>query len=61
MLILTRRENESITVGDVTFKIVRIRGGNVRIGVEAPKDVRIVRTELEEHDGRDRADDVSEG
>lgn len=48
MLILSRKESERIYLGDdVVLTIVRIQGDKVRIGVEAPSDVRILRRELE--------------
>ncbi len=48
MLILSRKESERICLGDsVVLTIVRIQGDKVRIGVEAPNDVRILRRELE--------------
>lgn len=47
MLILTRLVDESIEIdGGVTITIVRIRGDKVRIGIDAPPHVRILRTEL---------------
>lgn len=47
MLILTRRLGESIQIGnEVVVTITRIQGGNVRIGIEAPHDVMIVRSEI---------------
>jgi len=47
MLVLSRRENESIVVGDrITVKVVRIRGNRVRRAVEAPEETRVVRREL---------------
>ena len=55
MLILSRRVNESIIVnGDITFTILAIRGNQIRIGIEAPPEVTIVRDELLE---RDREED----
>lgn len=51
MLILSRKESERIYLGDdVVLTIVRIQGDKVRIGVEAPSDVRILRRELQEMD-----------
>jgi carbon storage regulator len=51
MLVLTRKESESIRIGDdVTITVVRIDGNKVRIGVEAPKSVTIKRAELEPED-----------
>ena len=47
MLVLTRKLDEQIRIGqDVTITIVRLHGNTVRIGVEAPRDVRVRRAEL---------------
>jgi carbon storage regulator len=48
MLVLSRRLNEKVVLPDldVTITVVAIKGGTVRIGIEAPPDVRIVREEL---------------
>ena len=47
MLILTRRTGESIQIGkDVIVRVLAVNGSQVRIGVEAPKETSIVRTEL---------------
>lgn len=49
MLVLSRKENESIMVGDdVKIVILDIRGDKVRVGVEAPKDVPAHRNEVYE-------------
>lgn len=48
MLVITRKVNESFLVGDnVKITIVKTDRGNVRIGIEAPKDVPVVRTEIQ--------------
>lgn len=49
MLVLTRRRGESIRVGDsIVVTVCEIRDKNyVRIGIEAPRDVNIVRTEID--------------
>ena len=50
MLVLSRREGEKIIIGDsVTVTIVRLSGEKVRLGIEAPEDVLILRSELEVH------------
>lgn len=47
MLVLCRREKESIVIGDrITVTVVEIRGNQIRLGIEAPKEVRVLRTEL---------------
>ncbi len=47
MLVLSRREKEGIVIGDrITVKVVKIRGNQVRLAIEAPKEVRVLRTEL---------------
>jgi len=48
MLVLSRRFDEAIvfpTLG-ITVRIMSIRGGGVRLGIEAPPEVRVVREEL---------------
>ncbi len=47
MLVLTRKINESIRIGDdITIKVLEIRGSQVRLGIEAPEDVKVYREEL---------------
>jgi len=47
MLILTRKKDESILIGkDIKLKIISIEDGKVKVGIEAPKDVEILRKEL---------------
>lgn len=49
MLVLSRKQNERIRVGDsVVVTIVRVSGDKVRIGIEAPPHVRVLRDELEQ-------------
>ncbi|MBR1924317.1 MAG: carbon storage regulator CsrA [Ruminobacter sp.] len=63
MLILTRRLGDSITIGDnVKLTVLSIKGSQVRIGVEAPKDVCIQRSELsmdKEQKSKDSSSDNS--
>jgi carbon storage regulator len=48
MLVLSRRVGERIDVGDdISVCIVSMKGGVVRVGVEAPEDVKILRSELQ--------------
>lgn len=47
MLVLTRKVNEEIEIGDnITIKLLRISGDRVRIGVEAPPSVKVLREEV---------------
>jgi carbon storage regulator len=47
MLVLSRKPGERILIGDnVTVTIVRIGPNNVRLGIEAPRELNIVREEL---------------
>ncbi len=47
MLVLTRRANQSIHIGDdIHIKILDIRGRYVRIGVDAPKEISVYRNEI---------------
>jgi carbon storage regulator len=49
MLILTRRLNETVMVGDtVTVTVLGVKGGQVRLGINAPKDVAVHREEVYE-------------
>ena len=51
MLVLTRKLQEQIKIGDqVTVTILKIKGGTVRVGIHAPRDVRVVRGELPRKD-----------
>ena len=47
MLVLTRKLQQQVKIGDhITVTILRVKGHTVRIGIEAPRDVRVVRGEL---------------
>lgn len=47
MLVLTRRENERLLIGDnIWITVVRVTPEQVRLGIEAPPDVKVVREEL---------------
>jgi len=51
MLVLSRKEGERIQIGDqITVVISKIAGNRVSIGIEAPRDLKVVRGELEWHD-----------
>lgn len=61
MLVLSRKQGETIQVGDdITLTVVRIGPNSVRLGVEAPSEKRIVRSELlEESAGHGSKHDAS--
>ncbi|MEQ6903723.1 carbon storage regulator CsrA [Nocardioides sp. YIM 152588] len=47
MLVLSRRVGESVVIGDdVTVTVLEVRGDVVRIGIDAPRSVRVNRAEL---------------
>ena len=47
MLVLTRRAGESVMIGDdVVITVLEARGDVIRLGIEAPKDVRVHREEV---------------
>ena len=46
-LVLSRRVDESIRIGDAVVTIISVVGGVIKVGIVAPKTVEILRTELE--------------
>jgi carbon storage regulator len=47
MLILTRREGETLLIGDnIELTVLAVNGGQVRIGIEAPREVTVLREEI---------------
>jgi len=60
MLILTRRVGESLMLGDdITVTVLGVKGNQVRLGVNAPRDVAVHREEIYNriHDGEDAPGD----
>ena len=53
MLVLTRRIEVSVFIGDqITVTVIEIKGNSVKLGIEAPKEIEILREELYEKDRR---------
>ncbi|MCP3997440.1 MAG: carbon storage regulator CsrA [bacterium] len=49
MLVLTRRPGESIVIGEnIVITVIEIKGGQVRIGIDAPREVDVYREEIYE-------------
>lgn len=46
MLILTRKEKETIHIGDVRLVVTKIDGSRVRLGIKAPDGTKVLRAEL---------------
>ncbi|MGI6657732.1 MAG: carbon storage regulator CsrA [Desulfobulbus sp.] len=47
MLVLTRKPGEGLVIGDnIIVKIIEIKGGGIRIGIDAPRDTKIYREEV---------------
>ena len=61
MLILTRRIDESVMIGDeITVRVLNIKGDLVRIGIAAPKDIRVDREEVVRRFERDSVQATTE-
>ena len=62
MLILTRRVGETVMIGhDVTVTVLGVKGNQVRLGVNAPKDVAVHREEIYERIKREADPDSQPG
>lgn len=47
MLVLTRRKNQSIVIGDnIIVTVLEVKGDQIRIGITAPRDIQVYREEL---------------
>jgi len=43
MLVITRKRNEVIYIGDIKITVCSVKGGQVRLGIDAPKEIPIIR------------------
>jgi len=60
MLVLSRKESQRIRLGDsIVITIVKISGDKVRVGIDAPSNVLVLRDELETHEPASAANDVA--
>ncbi len=61
MLILTRRVGETVMIGDnVTVTVLGVKGNQVRVGVNAPKEIAVHREEIYERIKREQTNNQSE-
>ena len=61
MLVLTRKSNETIVIdGNIRVRVLEVRGGRVRLGIEAPEDIGIRRGELPARDAKRRVAPVND-
>lgn len=57
MLVLSRKESERIRLGDsIIITVVRVSGDKVRLGIDAPPNVLVLREELQPHQSKPDAD-----
>jgi carbon storage regulator len=62
MLILTRRVGETLTIGDsVTVTVLAVHGSQVRIGINAPRDVAVHREEVVRRAGSEKLPSFARG
>lgn len=56
MLVLTRQIGQAFVLGsDITIRVVSVKGNNIRLGIDAPEHIAIVREELADRVTREKA------
>jgi carbon storage regulator CsrA len=61
MLVLTRKIDQRIQIGgDITITVIQVKGRYVRLGIDAPTNVRILRSELTRSDAPGNAEEAHE-
>ncbi len=62
MLVLSRKKDEKIVIGDdISIMVVEIRGDKVRLGIEAPREISVHRREVYEAIKRKESESVQSG
>jgi carbon storage regulator CsrA len=62
MLVLTRKTEQKIQIGDqITITILQVKGQAVKVGIQAPKDVRVLRSEVKAFDDPVDSSPVAKG
>jgi len=60
MLVLSRKESQRIRLGDsIILTIVRVSGDKVRLGIDAPPEIRVLRDELVSFDEEERLEEMA--
>jgi carbon storage regulator CsrA len=60
MLVLSRKQNQEVLIGDqIKITVLKSRGNTVRLGIDAPRDIKVVRGELTAADSQDDQQDDS--
>ena len=60
MLVITRRKDESLLIGDdIEIKIVKVEDGSVRLAISAPRDITILRKEVFERVKEEKKEAIS--
>ncbi len=61
MLVLTRRINERIIIGDdIVVTVLEVHGDQVRIGIDAPREIKVFREEVLQRDQAASRDDTAD-
>ena len=58
MLVLTRKKQQSVRIGEnITISVLKVKGNTVRLGIEAPDQIRVLRSEIPLFDTSGEGDD----
>ena len=60
MLVLSRKQQEEILIGEnVKITVLKVKGNTVRLGIEAPRDIKVIRGELPRDDSNEQIANVT--